>query len=36
MFLWYGEIIEPDTTEVMFSERSSDRRTYEYVNGIFG
>ena len=36
MFLWNGEIIELDTTEVMFGERPRDRRTYEYVNGIFG
>ena len=36
MFLWNGEIIELDGTEVMFSDRTKDRRTYEYVNGIFG
>jgi phosphate transport system ATP-binding protein len=36
MFLWNGEIIELDTNEVMFSEKTRDRRTYEYVNGIFG
>ena len=36
MFLWNGEIIELDTTEVMFSDKTKDRRTYEYVNGIFG
>lgn len=36
MFLWNGEIIEMDTNEVMFSEETRDRRTYEYINGIFG
>jgi len=36
MFLWNGEIIELDRTEVIFSEHPRDRRTYEYVQGIFG
>jgi phosphate transport system ATP-binding protein len=36
MFLWNGEIIELDRNEVIFSDRAADRRTYEYVNGIFG
>jgi phosphate transport system ATP-binding protein len=36
MFLWNGDIIELDTNEVIFSDRTKDRRTYEYVNGIFG
>jgi phosphate transport system ATP-binding protein len=36
MFLWKGEIVELDRNEVMFSETPKDRRTYEYVNGIFG
>jgi len=36
MFLWNGEIIEIDTNEVMFSDKPNDKRTYEYVNGIFG
>jgi phosphate transport system ATP-binding protein len=36
MFLWNGEIIELDTTEVMFSKKARDKRTYDYVNGIFG
>lgn len=36
MFLWNGEIIEIGSTEVMFSDKPRDRRTYEYVNGIFG
>ncbi|MDB6170907.1 MAG: pstB 2 [Chthoniobacteraceae bacterium] len=36
MFLWNGEIIELDQTSVMFGENPKDRRTYDYVNGIFG
>lgn len=36
MFLWNGEVIELDTNEVIFSDKTKDRRTYDYVNGIFG
>jgi phosphate transport system ATP-binding protein len=36
MFLWNGEIIELDTTEVIFSDQTKDKRTCDYVNGIFG
>jgi phosphate transport system ATP-binding protein len=36
MFLWNGEVIELDRNEVIFSDRPADKRTYEYVNGIFG
>jgi len=36
MFLWKGEIVELDRTEVMFSDRPAERRTFEYVRGIFG
>ncbi len=36
MFLWNGEIIELDRTEVIFSDKCASRKTYEYVNGIFG
>ena len=36
MFFWNGSIIELDKTDVIFSENPKDRRTYEYVNGIFG
>jgi phosphate transport system ATP-binding protein len=36
MFLWNGEIIEIDQTDVIFGDSPRDRRTYEYVNGIFG
>jgi phosphate transport system ATP-binding protein len=36
MFLWNGEIVEMDRTEVLFSEKPANRKTYEYVNGIFG
>jgi len=36
MFLWKGEIIELDANDVIFSDHPKDKRTYEYVNGIFG
>ena len=36
MFLWNGEIIELDRNEVMFSDQAKDKRTSDYVNGIFG
>lgn len=36
MFLWNGEIVELDRNEVIFSDKPANRKTYEYVNGIFG
>jgi phosphate transport system ATP-binding protein len=36
MFLWKGEIVELNQTEIVFSEQPQSRKTYEYVNGIFG
>ena len=36
LFLWRGEIVELSPTDVVFSEQPKDRRTYDYVNGIFG
>jgi phosphate transport system ATP-binding protein len=36
MFLWRGEIVEWNRNDVIFSEKPADRRTYDYVNGIFG
>jgi len=36
MFLWNGEVVECDATDVIFSDTPAQRRTYEYVNGIFG
>jgi phosphate transport system ATP-binding protein len=36
MFLWNGEVIELGGNEVIFSDQPKDRRTYDYVNGIFG
>ena len=36
LFLWNGEVIEIDKTDVIFSDQPRDRRTYDYVNGIFG
>jgi phosphate transport system ATP-binding protein len=36
MFLWNGEIIELNDNDVIFSDTPANRKTYEYVNGIFG
>lgn len=36
MFLWNGEIVELDRSEVIFSNSPANRKTYDYVNGIFG
>jgi len=36
MFLWNGDIVELDTTEVMFSDEPGDKRTRDYVRGVFG
>jgi phosphate transport system ATP-binding protein len=36
MFLWNGEVVELDKTEVIFSDTPASRKTYDYVNGIFG
>lgn len=36
MFLLNGNIVELDATDRVFSDTPGDRRTYEYVNGIFG
>ena len=36
MFLWNGEIVELGPTEQIFGEKPRDKRTYDYVNGIFG
>jgi phosphate transport system ATP-binding protein len=36
MFLFEGNIVELNDNAVVFSDQTQDRRTYEYVNGIFG
>jgi phosphate transport system ATP-binding protein len=36
LFLWRGEVVELSPTDVVFSDKPRDRRTYDYVNGIFG
>ena len=36
IFMLLGEIVELDRSEVIFSESPRDRKTYEYVHGIFG
>jgi phosphate transport system ATP-binding protein len=35
-FFFNGELVEIDQTEVIFSDQPADRRTFEYVSGIFG
>jgi phosphate transport system ATP-binding protein len=35
-FLLNGELVEIGETEQLFSDCPVDRRTYDYVNGIFG
>jgi len=35
-FLFNGELVELDRTEVVFSDHPASQKTYEYVNGIFG
>jgi ABC-type phosphate transport system ATPase subunit len=36
MFMWNGEAVEVGPNEVVFSDHPRSRKTYEYVNGIFG
>jgi phosphate transport system ATP-binding protein len=36
MFMWNGEVVELGTNDVVFSDTPRSRKTYEYVNGIFG
>ena len=36
MFLWKGDIVEIDRSEVIFSNKPAKQDTYDYVNGIFG
>jgi len=35
-FFLTGELVEVDRTETIFSETPADRRTFQYVRGIFG
>jgi len=35
-FLFNGELVEVDRTEVIFSDHPANHQTYEYINGIFG
>jgi ABC-type phosphate transport system ATPase subunit len=36
MFLLEGEIVELDTSEVVFSGDAKSGKTRDYVNGVFG
>ncbi len=35
-FLCAGQLVEVGATDVVFSDNPADRKTFEYVNGIFG
>jgi len=35
-FMYEGNLVEIDETEKIFSETPSDKRTYDYIHGIFG
>jgi phosphate transport system ATP-binding protein len=35
-FFLNGELIEVDRTDVIFSDSPANKKTYDYVNGIFG
>jgi phosphate transport system ATP-binding protein len=36
LFLWNGEVVEVDRTDVIFSARPKSERTRDYVAGVFG
>ncbi len=36
MFLMAGEVVEIGPNEVVFSDEPAERKTYEYVSGLFG
>jgi phosphate transport system ATP-binding protein len=36
LFLWNGDIVEIGENDVIFSDAPKDRKTYDYVNGVFG
>lgn len=35
-FIFNGDLVEVDSTDIIFSDTPASRKTYEYVNGIFG
>lgn len=36
MFLWDGDVVEIDRTEVVFSDAARSEKTRDYVRGVFG
>ena len=36
LFLWNGEVVQLDRSEIIFSDQPGNQKTYDYVNGIFG
>jgi phosphate transport system ATP-binding protein len=35
-FIWNGDLIELNNTDLVFSDAAKDQRTKDYVNGVFG
>jgi phosphate transport system ATP-binding protein len=35
-FLFNGDLVEINPTNIIFSDKPDEQRTYDYVNGIFG
>lgn len=36
MFLLNGNVVEIDTTDIIFSDNPAKRETFDYINGLFG
>lgn len=36
LFLYNGQVVQLDRSDVIFSDRPGNQQTYDYVNGIFG
>jgi phosphate transport system ATP-binding protein len=36
LFLWRGDLIAHSPTDLVFSDKPKDQRTYDYVTGVFG
>ncbi|MCU0664563.1 MAG: phosphate ABC transporter ATP-binding protein, partial [Myxococcota bacterium] len=35
-FLNMGELVQEDSTELMFSDNPGNKLTYDYIHGVFG
>jgi phosphate transport system ATP-binding protein len=36
MFMWAGDVVQLDKSEVIFSENPGIQKTWDYVNGVIG